>query len=154
MSRKLARTCLAALVPLLAACSSPPPPPPADLGKQELVLAALLDVLWEWQGTETPNGTTAVEDPSLYTLRFEAGVRAALRADCNRGFAKYTVTGEALRVDPRAVTRAACSPESIDYIFLREIEDAATYEIVGGELRIRLRSTQATMKFLAAPPAP
>ena len=112
MSWTLARACLAALVPLLAACSSPPPPPPADLGKQELVLAALLDVLWEWQETETPNGSTSVEDPSLDTLRFEAESGRAARGErtgwtAARSGARTAVTGG--QCGPRQVsTGGAC----------------------------------------------
>ena len=94
---------------------------------------------------------SAITTPREATPR---AVQMACRARRVLSESSPSRTFEAIRIDPRAVTRAACAPESRDYIFLREIEDAATYEIVGGELRIRLRSDPATMKFRAAPPAP
>jgi heat shock protein HslJ len=145
---------LLAVTPLLAGCGSKPKPPPPDLADPSLEMARVLDVLWEWEATVTPEEERMVSEPSLYTIRFEPGNRMFIRADCNRGGANYELDGNerTISLTPGMMTRAACPPESKDFVFMNELNDVGRWRFEGGMLLLELRHAEAWMRFRPAPP--
>lgn len=86
--------------------------------------------------------------PGLYTLGFEAGGRAVLRLDCNRGQSTWQATPSpgssaqrpsgSLQFGPLASTRAACPPGSRAPRLVREWPAVRSYVIEGGRLHLAL----------------
>ncbi len=126
---------------------------PAGASPPALTAAAdaLTGPMWQWQRTQWPDGrVVAATVPERYTLKFEAGGRVLLRADCNRGSGSYQVDGNALVLGPAATTRMACPSDSQDDAFLRQLARTATYAIAGDELAVTL-ADGGTMRFRRAP---
>jgi para-nitrobenzyl esterase len=108
---------------------------------------ALGDV-WQWEGMTTPVEQIVVDNPSLYTIRFQSDGEVEIRADCNRGFGRYTVTEERkLEFGPFGVTRAICPPESLSDRYLRELARATTLFFADGDLYLELPYDSGTLKF-------
>jgi heat shock protein HslJ len=105
---------------------------------------------WQWQRIQYPDGRTIpAAQPEKYTIKFEAGGRYFLLADCNRGGGAYEVTGGAMKMGPAALTRMACPQGSQDNAFVSALARAANYGIANGELTLTLVDG-ATMVFRAA----
>lgn len=102
---------------------------------------------WQWQRIDYPDGRSVRPvKPDSYTVRFEAGGRYFLQADCNRGGGAYDVTGGTMRMGPAALTRMACPQGSQDNAFVSALARASGYAIANGELRLTLVDG-ATMYF-------
>jgi heat shock protein HslJ len=104
---------------------------------------------WSWRGTAYGgNRATAPDAPERYTLEFVADGRVNVRADCNRGGARYeTGASGALSLTPVAVTKMGCPPGSKDTEFLRQLGDTAGYRFVDGDLVLTLKSDEGAMRF-------
>ncbi|HET9493116.1 MAG TPA: META domain-containing protein, partial [Chloroflexia bacterium] len=113
--------------------------------------ATLTGTLWEWERTETNDGTvvTAV-DPARYTVEFLDGGQMAIRADCNRGSGTYTTNGPELTITPGAFTRIGCPPDTQDQVFLRDLERVGSYLFSQGKLVLELRFDSGGMTFREA----
>jgi heat shock protein HslJ len=149
-----------ALALVVAACSAPPasqkpvalptvtpimiPPAMAEGGDDELA-----GRVWSWQGTTYAGNRQVVPDaPERYSLQFMPDGRVQLRADCNRGGARYELgTNRALTLGPAAVTKMGCPPGSKDTEFLRQLGDVAGYRLVDGNLVLALNSDSGSMRF-------
>ena len=102
-----------------------------------------------WQWTKTGDGSD-VADPGSYTLTFNADGSVAIKADCNRAFGGYTVSGDALTFGALGMTRAMCRPGSLDGQFVRELGSASAYALVEGALV--LTTDAGVMTFVAYDP--
>ncbi len=111
----------------------------------------LVGPTWLWQKTVFADGrTVAAAVPDRYSVAFEAGGRLQLRADCNRGSARYEVNDGTMRVGPAMTTKVGCPPDSQGGEFLIQLGRVASYGIAGGELVLTL-ADGAAMRFARAP---
>jgi heat shock protein HslJ len=103
-----------------------------------------------WQMTRATHGSDAPvvpKDPPRYTVQFGEDGTLTLLADCNRGRGSYTADPPTLHVGPAAITRMMCPPGSLDSIFLRNLNAAATFDIDDGELHVKSGDGQTTLTF-------
>jgi len=108
----------------------------------------VLGLLWQWEGMTTPVEQIVVDDPSLYTIRFQPEGKVEIRADCNRAFGEYKVTEERkLEFGPFGATRAMCPPESHSDRYLKELSRATTFFLQDGKLYLELPYDSGTLKF-------
>jgi len=132
------RVVLGALL-LAAGCASAPPPAPT---------AAALNLLegTAWQAEEIEG--TGVLDRAPSTIVFDAGLKIAGRAGCNRYFGTFEQSGDAVTIKPAGSTRMACPPDVMDQEgkFLSALEAVKTARREGGKLlfldaggRVRMR---------------
>ena len=105
-------------------------------------------LLWQWEGLTTPVEQIVVEDPSLYTIRFQPEGQVEMRADCNRAFGEYKVSEEhKLEFGLFGVTRAMCPPESHSDRYLKDLAQATTFFLQDGKLYLELPYDSGTLKF-------
>ena len=143
----------------VAACGTPPAAAPALPPVTSIMippaLAAndadgLVGRAWAWQRTQFSDGKVVVPDAAeRYTLEFLADGRVQLRADCNRGGARFDAgAGRTLTLSPAAVTKMGCPPGSQGSEFLRELQQVAAYVFAGGNLVLTLRVDAGSMYFV------
>ncbi|HVP29746.1 MAG TPA: META domain-containing protein [Myxococcota bacterium] len=94
------------------------------------------------------------DDPAKYTLELGDDRRAAVRADCNRGSAAYTLDGSGLSFGPMAMTLAACPPGSLGQRYAMALASAVSYTIRDGMLRISIAAGGGILEFAPAPREP
>lgn len=100
-------------------------------------------VIWQWQ-------QEGVADPSRYTLEFMADGSVAVQADCNRGRGTYQIVGQAFFIEVLALTRAACGPDSLEQVFLEQVNSTDTYRLEDGTLVFTLRVAPGMTTFRVA----
>lgn len=124
----------------LAGCAGPAAP-----GLQT-GLAGTAWQLVQVQSMDDSQGSTSVADPSLYTLRFDAGSRVSLRLNCNRGSGSWSASPSAdgrsgtLSLGPVAATRALCPPPSLDEKLARDLPMVRSYLLKDGRLHLSLQA--------------
>lgn len=107
----------------------------------------LTGTVWQWLGTVTGEGPIEVADSSRYTIEFLDDGTAAIKADCNRVVAQYTVEESALTITPGPSTLAACPEDSQADVFVQQLSGAALYFFLDGDLYIDLFADSGTMRF-------
>jgi len=107
----------------------------------------LLDNPWQWVSLTTPVESTTVNDPSLYTIQFNADGSAAIRADCNTTSASYTTDENAININMGATTLVACPEGSLDALYLNTLTNVTTYFFEARDLYLELPADGGTMKF-------
>ena len=122
-------------------------------------------ITWQWLSTVTPEEEITVNDPTRYTVVFNATTdgegSAQIKADCNNVGATYTVDESAISITLGPSTRVACPEDSLDQQFLTGLENAALFFFEGDDLLIDMVADGGTMRFspagsqgvTAAPPA-
>ena len=106
--------------------------------------------VWQLTTITKPDGTITINDPSRYTVTFNADGSANWQADCNVGSATYTGSDGGLAVTMGASTMAFCPPGSFDQIFLGGLTNAMGYRLEGGNLLIDMLYESGTMTFAPA----
>lgn len=140
-----------------------PAPSPAVSERQTRQLAqvpasapadgTLTQNVWQWQRSTYGDGTTVVcSAPDNYTLAFLDNGLYSVQADCNQGSGMYTVDGPRLTLQPGAMTRAACPPDSQDDVFLRDLGRVVTFVFDGENLVLNLAMDGGNMVFSQRPP--
>ena len=109
---------------------------------------------WEWTEFTTMLGTTAVADPTRYTITFNDDGTANIKADCNTVLATYTSddTG-ALPLTLGPSTLVACPPDSQVDVFLAGLGSLTmgAYQFDGSDLLLRNTAADGgVMRFRAA----
>ena len=104
---------------------------------------------WQWVSLADPEGMTAVPAPSSYTILFNEDGTANIKADCNQVGATYTTEGSNISITLGPSTLAACSPESLDQVFLDGLINAAIYFFEEADLYMDLNADGGTMRFSA-----
>lgn len=109
----------------------------------------LVDIEWQWKKTSYSNDTEAVPgNPERYSITFrEEGSFFGL-ADCNRIRGSYSLSGGQIVIGPITSTRAMCPPDSLDRVFLKDLERAVIIFFKGDRLYIDLKLHSGTMVFL------
>ena len=113
----------------------------------------LVGTVWQWTAFSEPGGAgdLTVEDPAAYTLLFLPGTAYTINADCNIGRGSYTRDGDSLTLDPAALTRVLCPPESLGDQFVLNLERVASYTITDdGNLELSLADDGGVMTFAPA----
>ena len=109
----------------------------------------LTGITWNWVSETDPAGVTTVDNPSSYTVLFNEGGTANIKADCNNVAANYTTDGGSISITLGPSTLAACAPGSLDQQFLADLSSAAVYFFEEGDLFIDTKADGGTMRFSA-----
>ncbi len=123
---------------LVAACSNAPAPTTAPETLAPVIEQAPSTKMghWNWLGAVGPAPVSAA-DPARYTVEFQDGGTALIRADCNRGQANYddAAAGTPL-FGPIGLTKMGCSADSQDRRFLSDLRAASAAIADNGWLRL------------------
>lgn len=104
---------------------------------------------WQWLSMTDPEGETSIDDPTRYTILFNADDTANIKADCNNVIATYTVDEGSISITLGPSTLVACPPDSLDQQFLSSLENAVIYFFEEGDLFLDLFADGGTMRFTA-----
>lgn len=132
----------------LTRIKAPPPPSAQGVGAPTIGAASPIGGVWQWSGLISAAEKITVENPERYTLELQAGGKAQLRADCNRGTATWKSDGRAIGIKPGALTKAKCPPGSLDGRYLKALELAAGHRIRADRLFLDLPGEGGSMMFL------
>ena len=108
---------------------------------------AVLGKTWEWESTTNPVEKIVVAAPERYTVLLGADARAQMRFDCNRGGGGYEISPGRLSFGPLMATRMACPPDSLDNVFMRDLQRVASFFFRDDRLYLELPYDSGTMKF-------
>ena len=101
---------------------------------------------WRLQTMRTETGGTfEPEDPSRFTVEFQADGQIRVRADCNGCGGSYTMNGEQLTVGPMVCTLIACSTTR-GQEFASLLEGTTEVDADGNELEIE--SPDGTLELI------
>jgi len=109
----------------------------------------LTGATWQWVSINTGVGQTDVNDPTRYTITFNADGTAAIKADCNNVVASYTTDGSALTIVPGPTTLAACPEDSLGDRFVTNLSGVAIYFFQDGDLFMDMKFDSGTLRFTA-----
>jgi len=108
----------------------------------------LSDVVWSWQRVRTPGEPP--DAPERYTVEFMAGGKIRVRTDCILAGGSWITDGAAMTVSSSLrMDKITCQPTWSDRELLAGMERAESHELRGGELLIKTRDKQGTMRFRA-----
>jgi heat shock protein HslJ len=107
----------------------------------------ILGKTWQWESTITPAEKITVPAPERYTIFLQADGRAQMRFDCNRGGGAFTISPGKLSFGPLMSTRMACPPESLDGVFMRDLQRVVSFFVDNGTLFLELPFDSGTLKF-------
>ena len=105
---------------------------------------------WQWESLISSAEKVAVNQPERYKLQLQAGGKAQVLADCNRGQASYSFDGRSFKIRITGMTRAACPAGSLSERYLKALEAAVVQRVKGEILFLDLPADGGTMKFVRA----
>jgi hypothetical protein len=120
---------------------------PAPGARPSATASALPGSRWrlvEIQSMDDAQGTSRPDDPSKYTMAFGIDGMVAMRLNCNRARGPWSDspnpsgTSGSLSIGPLAVTRAACTPPSLDGRIARDMAFVRSYTQKDGHLYLSL----------------
>lgn len=107
----------------------------------------VLNKTWQWESTTTPVKKIEVPNPERYTILLnDEGVLKA-RFDCNRGGGDYEISNGKLSFSPMMATRMACPEDSLDGVFMRDLQRVVSFFIDDDHLYLEMPYDSGTMKF-------
>ncbi len=106
---------------------------------------------WQWVATVTPVEKIMVAAPERYTILLHEDGNVRVRFDCNNGGGKYTLSEGRISFGPLMSTRMACSPDSQDSPFMRDLQRVSSFFVESGELYLELPMDSGTMRFRQTP---
>lgn len=106
--------------------------------------------LWHWEGQLASADPVVVSQPDRYVLDIQAGGKALVRADCNRGSASYKMEGRTILFKLGSFTRAACPAGSLSDRFVRMLEAVVSQRTRGDNLFLDLPAEAGSLKFVRA----
>ncbi len=112
---------------------------------------AVVGKTWRWQETITPVESITVPNPERYTMLLTRDGQLQARFDCNRGGGAYEISPGKLSFGPLLSTRMACSPDSLDGSYMRDLHRVVSFFIQDGNLYLELPADSGTMRFQPAP---
>jgi heat shock protein HslJ len=112
---------------------------------------AVLGKTWEWEATITPIETTTVTNPDRYTILLKDDGKVQARFDCNRGGGDYGISAGRVSFGPLLSTRMACPPDSLDGLYMRDLQRVVSFFIQDGKLYLELAADSGTMRFRTVP---
>jgi heat shock protein HslJ len=125
----------------LSACS--PATAPASTS------AGITGIVWEWTSMEekVPASQSVVPDPKNYTIIFAADGTVNIKADCNNVSGTYKIDGSNLNIVLGPSTLAACSPTSLDQIYLASLQKVSNYSLDKSVLSLGFAADAGQMHF-------
>jgi heat shock protein HslJ len=102
--------------------------------------AGLPNTSWQLLQIRDPNGTSLhPDDPTKFTVEFNADGSVVVQLDCNRGHGtwKSTAPGK-IELAPMAVTRMMCLHPALSDRMAKDWSSVQSYAIEGGHLRLTL----------------
>lgn len=105
--------------------------------------------LIEIRDLSNPSAGIKIDESEVYSLLFQAGARAALQLDCNRGFGTWSATsghdgnsGD-VSISSIGVTKAMCAPGSMSDRVTADLSRFARFTIEGDNLVTELSDGSA-----------
>jgi len=158
MENLMRRFLILALPLSIAACAGSPAGPAAGPGAGAPAAPAanataasgakITDVVWWWQRVRTPS--EPADPPGRYTAEFLAGGKLVARTDCILAGGSWMTDGASMRISKTLrMDKISCQPSWSDREFMTGLEGAESHELRGGELVIKTRDKQGTMRFRA-----
>ena len=129
---------------LIAGCATRGRPQATD---QTTAAESVIDILWQWEGTDAPNDACVVTTPQRYTIRFLPEGKVQVKLDCNSGGGSYTLSAGKLSFGPLMSTRRACEPDSLDGRYMKDLRRVITYYVQDGKLYLVLSGNGGVMYF-------
>lgn len=125
------------------------PGPDAAPGATDSTLSPhVLEVTWQWVRMTTPVEQIDIDQPDDYTIHFGSDGRVAMKADCNRGTGRYSVSSDRrITFQAIALTRMMCPKGSLSNRFVKEVGRAKSYFIKDEELFLELPVDSGTLRF-------
>ena len=105
---------------------------------------------WQWESLISSAQKIGVNQPERYKLQLQAGGKAQVLADCNRGHAIYSLDGRSFSIKITGVTRAACPADSLSGRYLKALQTAVGQRVKSENLFLDLPADGGTMKFVRA----
>jgi heat shock protein HslJ len=112
----------------------------------------LTDALWAWNELIEPDGQSLILNPDNYTLRFFPDGTLSIVADCNTGSGTYTLDGNAMTIQPGAMSTAFCGEDSLDAQFLAYLDQVIGYDLGNGYLALILAEDAGQLGFYIGSP--
>jgi len=109
-----------------------------------------LNRTWQWDSTITPVEKIAVPNPDRYTIVLDSDGKLQARFDCNRGGGEFAIASGRLSFGPLLATRMACAPDSLDSVFMRDLQRVVSFFVQDGYLYLELPFDSGTMRFRQA----
>ena len=133
---------------LAAGCASGPS---ATENAQNTDPGAVVGRTWLWESTVTPVEKIEVPEPERYMLFLKDDGTVQALFDCNRGSGNYSISDGKLTFGPLISTRMACPPDSLDSLFMGDLQRVSSFFVEDGSLFLELPMDSGTMKFRQAP---
>ena len=118
--------------------------------------ATLADTRWELVTIQSMDDSALTpEDPSAYTLAFDANQGVAIGSDCNRATTRWRSDGRGqLEFDTLASTRALCAPGSLDEAYRAQFQWVRSYVMRNDHLFLATMADGSIVEFrpLDVPP--
>jgi heat shock protein HslJ len=127
--------------------------PAAEPAAETAADPRLLGVQWHWEEFQDTAGINSfnVPDPNDYKIFFNADGTANIKADCNTVQATYETDGSSLSISMGPSTMAFCGEESLDQIYLAQLDQVVSYVIQDGILHLNLMADAGNMVFGRGP---
>jgi heat shock protein HslJ len=107
----------------------------------------LADTTWQWQQSIYEGDMVVLaNDPSRYTITFNADGSVDVQFDCNSGGGSYSVDSANLTFSPLVSTKMACPEGTQDSIFAEDLAAVVSYAFADGNLHLTL-STDGVMEL-------
>ncbi len=110
---------------------------------------AVLKTTWLWESTQTPVEKIEAAHPERYTIILQDEGKVQAQFDCNKGRGSYTISRGRLSFTQFISTRMACSENSQDQLFIRDLQRVTSFFVDNGNLYLELPYDSGTMKFKA-----
>jgi len=149
------RTTILVMVMALCACAednnatSQPDAPSADA--HATAHGQIIGKTWMWTRTITPVEAIDVAEPERYTMLLGMDGRAVLRFDCNRGGGDYEIGEGTIKFGPIMSTRAACPPDSQDYVYMKQLGEVTSFFTMDDKLYLEMPMDSGTLHFEEVP---
>jgi len=143
------------MVMALCACAednnatSQPDAPSADA--HATAHGQIIGKTWMWTRTITPVEAIDVAEPERYTMLLGMDGRAVLRFDCNRGGGDYEIGEGTIKFGPIMSTRAACPPDSQDYVYMKQLGEVTSFFTMDDKLYLEMPMDSGTLHFEEVP---
>jgi len=112
----------------------------------------LTDALWSWNELIEPDGTSLINNPDNYTLRFFSDGTLNINADCNTGQGTYTADRQFLTIQVGVMTTAFCGEDSLDVQFLDYLGQVDSFDLQPAYLALNLAEEAGTLGFYIGSP--
>ena len=108
---------------------------------------SLRGTAWRWLHLSGPAENITVNDPSMYTIRFDADGYARVRADCNIAAGMTRVDQDRFSLNMTRFTDAPCLTASHSQRFLSALSRVDGWRVADGQLILDINRESTSMRF-------